>query len=184
MSEVNLHGRPVPPVLRALWEAQLAGEDILRLSDCDAELFAGRHKAYEQLYLKDPPDKKIRRAAQRMFQEIGFIAYSVDPQLFGYWFHDDQVTVERAPIVTLNSEGTFYLCDANLQDYLLLGPYERQPENVRLLRRWFKEHNIPLSPPAWFKENSRPRPRFEWDALYASRGLPDPDKRLWEYING
>jgi hypothetical protein len=184
VSEVNLHGRPVPPVLRALWEAQLAGEDILRLSDCDAELFYGRHEAYEQLYLKDPPDKKIRRAAQRMFQEIGFIAYSVDPQMFGYWFYDDQVTVDRAPIVSLNSEGTFHLCDANLQDYLLLGAFEHQPKNVRRLRRWFKEHNIPLSSSAWFKENSRPRPRFEWDALLASRGLPDPDKRFWEYING
>jgi hypothetical protein len=184
VSEVNLHGRPVPPVLRALWEAQLAFEDILRLSDCDAELFYGRHEAYEQLYLKDPPDKKMRGAYQRMFQQIGFIAYAVDPQMFGYWFYDDQMTVERAPIVTLNSEGTFKLCDANLQDYLLLGAMESGPENVRRLRRWFKEHDIPLSSAAWFKENSRPRPRFEWDALHASRGLPHPDKRLWEYING
>jgi hypothetical protein len=184
VSEVNLHGRPVPPVLRALWEAQLAFEDILRLSDCDAELFYGRHEAYEQLYLKDPPDQKMRRAYQRMFQEIGFIAYAVDPQMFGYWFYDNQVTVDRAPIVTLNSEGTFKLCDANLQDYLLLGTMESGPENVRRLKRWFKEHDIPLSSAAWFKENSRSRPGLEWDALHASRGLPHPDKRLWEYING
>jgi hypothetical protein len=106
-----------------------------------------------------------------MFQEIGFIAYSVEPQMFGYWFYDDQVTVDRAPVVSLNSEGTFYLCEANLQDYLLLGASERGPQNVRRLRRWFKEHNIPLSSSAWFKENSRPRPRFEWDELLARRGL-------------
>jgi hypothetical protein len=184
VSEVNLHGRPVPPVLRALWAAQLEGENILALSDVDNELFAGKHKAYEKLYLKAPPDKKVRRAYEKMFQEIGFIGHAVEPQMFGYWFYDDQVTVERAPMITLNSEGSFHLCDANLQDYLLLGAYEREPENVPLLRRWFKEHDIPVSSSAWFKKHSAPRPRAEWDALLARKELPDPEKRFGEHLRG
>jgi hypothetical protein len=172
VSEVNLRGQPVPPVLRALWEAQLAGEMILGLGfNADETLFAGKFQ--EDLMgwsFFNTPDKKLRQATQKMLGEIGFISSGSDIVLLGYWFYDDAITVDRAPIVWIDTEGTYKLGGASLEDHLLLGAYEMRPDNVPAIKRWLKRHNLPV----------RSRRAIEQRCI----GLPDPDERSWEYHRG
>jgi hypothetical protein len=168
VSKNCLHGHPVPKVLRLLWEAQLAGENIVGLGDKDAILLDAPHDTYMNMFLEE--GFRLAGAYRRMFQEMAFIGYGCQPLLFGYWLHDKGVTLDTAPFVVLTTEGTFRRAGPTLQDYLLGEEDEEDEENqenYRALREWYAEHGIKTSPPG------------AWPA--ALQAWPDPMKRLSSY---
>ncbi len=163
-----LHGRPVPAVLRALWEAQLDDEVIVRLGeDVDASLHTEIDWWEEWT---DTPRKDFNRAFKRMRKEIAFIGNGSEPHLFGYWLYERKVSLDEAPIVVLTSEAEFVCRAPTLQDYVMWGAYSyRQQANVPGLRRWFTKRKI--------------KTLDSLEAIeQAISSLPDPNERFLEYF--
>lgn len=122
LSKQCLHGRPVPTLLRKLWDDQLAHpDDSLLLNyvgeatlvdSTDGDFFDG----YRREEIGDPD---LARAFWAMFERIAFIAREADGALIGYWLGDDPSDLEDAPIIFLSNEGSFYYGGDNLAEYMI-----------------------------------------------------------------
>lgn len=168
VSENCLRRRPVPVALRALWEAQVAGDSpIEAVAHGEVELVSAYDDEFFEGYDPDFCGEAVARAYQRMFRQIAFIGREADGGLIGYWVGDEAGPVEQAPIVVLDNEGQFHITAATLQDHFVQAAGD-DPDAVAAIRRWFESRGIET-------RNSR---EAVWKSI---EGLPDPNQLSWQY---
>jgi hypothetical protein len=63
--------------------------------------------------------QSVPRSFQRTFDHIAFVGCLEDGELVGYWLGPENRSIADAPIVQLDTEGTFDLRGHNLAEYLL-----------------------------------------------------------------
>lgn len=116
-----------------------------------------------------------RRACEEMIQELEFIARGPDGEDIALWLYRPGIEPERAPIVTLDSEGRLECPAATLADYLLTRVGE--PDEIRA---WCAAHGIDTAPNETMmraKVRLLPDPQDRWDDL--ERGTDErPEIRL------
>jgi len=117
----RLRGRPVPADLRRLVELQLEG--VLDSDDCPPALREVRVLGPGELHaLQQPPvdypwapvtDSVLAatRATNEVLTHVAVVVDGFDGALFGYWLHPDELPGPNAPIVRLDTEGTFEFVD-------------------------------------------------------------------------
>jgi hypothetical protein len=110
----------------------------------------------------DVPERERREAWERIFLELRFVAKADDDQDIALWTYAPGV--DRAPVVTLDSEGQLALQTLTFADYLLTLAEDPVP-----LREWCAARGIDLAPT---EELARARVRL----------LPDPQDRWEAYL--
>jgi hypothetical protein len=162
-----LRGQPVPADLRALWAARLRGEDdllegmeVTLVDELGDDFFAGYGDA------TGAPPYSVR-AHRRMFEQIAFVALTMDGGLLGYWLGEGNRPVAEAPVVELDSEGQYELKGTSVAEYLLQFP--DSAEDFATVRDWLVGHGIPVTV----------RSRQEvWDKV---KGFEDPNAQSGRY---
>jgi hypothetical protein len=113
-----------------------------------------------------PPD--VAAAWQRMFQELIFIAETDDGESLALWKYRDNLPLENAPLVLLDTEGQLRSKTLSLADQLLVG---LQPTEFAGVREQLVE--VGLAPSA------------NVTAIHSAvRFLPDPQTRFESIANG
>jgi hypothetical protein len=116
-----------------------------------------------------------RRACEQMIEELEFIARGPDGEDIALWTYRPGIELERAPIVTLDSEGRLECPAATLADYLLT-----RVGDPGEIRAWCAAHGIDTAPSEKMihaKVRLLPSPQDRWDDL--ERGMEErPEIRL------
>lgn len=112
-SRRRLAGRPTPPDVRVLLEAQQKGRghpfEQLGVSLLEA---GAQHPLTDFSYLTDDdrtnPDIMANCAAfERMAEHLKIVAVDEDSCCYGYWLHPEQRADPAPPVVMVDSEGTY-----------------------------------------------------------------------------
>jgi uncharacterized protein (TIGR02996 family) len=159
-----LRGQPVPDVLTALWEEELAGESIIAEPALDETSLLTDPRPHVKHWPRSTPAAQY--AYRALFREVAVVAVACSPTLVGYWLHDDSVTVANAPVVALDAEGPMACTAPTLQDhFLFLAEIHRGPEWAGRVRSWFEQRGVP------FPFSDRRAHAAAWD-------LPDLEDRF------
>jgi hypothetical protein len=162
-----LRGQPVPADLRALWKAQLK-EDAEPLDNAEMvlvdELGPDFYSGYDEA--SGAPADSVR-AYRRMFEQIAFVATTMDGGKLGYWLGESNRPVAEAPVVELDSEGQFELRGTSVAEYLL--QWVDDPDDFDEVRDWMEEHGIEVTVESQ---------QEIWDKLAA---FEQPNPQSWRY---
>ena len=173
-----MRGATVPPDLRALLTISTAN-DPLRAALGFALLVPGRdYPLLTGSYLNDAdrqnPDIVANVAAiDDVLALCTMVAESEDGDMIGYWHGPERTPTDSAPIVKLDTEGTFGLMQGRTLSEAMLGNDTfSDPERFAEIRAWFAGFGIDIDATNW-RELSTPdastRPDKLHDALYEQR---------------
>jgi hypothetical protein len=157
-----LHGAPVPPTLRAIWEAGAEGEWLLQ--GAEFELLTSTQEALESLQEDPEESPTLSRTQTRLFQEMAFIAWSGEGHYLALWRFTPEQSWEQAATVALDEKVGFYCTAASLANHLVLA---LEGEEERAIA-WFRERGLNVSASV-----AEARARLRW--------LPSPEYRLNRY---
>ncbi len=167
VSQNCLGGQRVPPVLRALWKAQVTGRSFIRDPAYGAiELLAERPVDALDRFLFG----KDAAAWNRLLLEIDVFGQQEDDSLLGLWRHRDGLGLEEAPVVLLAENESPRIVAPSIADYIIWrGHAAAGEEAVSLARVWFDRNGLEqlLSP----EEVAR-----------AAAALPSAEERLERYF--
>ena len=128
-SRQRLAGREIPADLRTLLLLHWQGSDG-PLSGMGASLLEANesHDLLDHSYLNDKdradPDIMANVAAiKSTCEHAAFVAQNQDGNVFGYWFGPENVGINDAPIVKLDTEGQFDLLGGRTLSEALLGDH-------------------------------------------------------------
>jgi hypothetical protein len=158
-----LHGAPVPPTLRALWEAGAEGEWLLQ--GAELELLTSAKEALES-FQEDPEESPALAQAQtRLFEEMAPVAWSGEGHYLALWRFAPEQSWEQAATVALDEKVGFYCTAASLADHVVLALGE---EEVEKSLAWCRQRDLHVSASV-----AEARARL--------RRLPSPEYRLHRY---
>jgi hypothetical protein len=161
-----LRGQPVPADLQSLWKANLA-DDADLLEEREFELVDELDDDFFEGYQEGDGLPYCIRAHQRMFDQIAFIARTMDGGILGYWMGEQKRAVADSPVVELDSEGQYELKGTSVAEYLL--QLADSPEEFAEVREWLAERGIQVT---------AGRVEEIWARLKA---FDDPNKQSWRY---
>lgn len=168
-SRRRLAGRDLPADLRTLllrqWQrgsgnAAADPLDAMRIHLFEAE---ETHDLLDHSYLneKDRADPDIMANVAAMnstCEHAAFVAHDDDGNLFGYWFGPENLGIDTAPIVKLDTEGQFSLLSGRTLSEALLGEHVfEDSERFAQLKETFARAGIPISA-NHYDELEYPRP--------------------------
>jgi hypothetical protein len=194
-SEQRLGGRPIPDDLRALltmqWERPQVsasdGEEPDPLAYIDARLLDADevpdlldHSYLTPKDLQDPDIVGNVNAIKTVCEHAAFVAVDTSGRLFGYWFGPEQLPIDAAPIVQLDTEGCFTLVQGRTLVESLVGySLYSDGDDYQELREWFAKFDVIIEPARWAdagKLTSASDPAEMHSRLYndarRARGLP------------
>jgi hypothetical protein len=162
-----LGGRRVPPILRALWKAQLTGRSFIRDPAYGAiELLAERPVDALDRFLFG----KDAAAWNRLLLEIDVFGQQEDDSLLGLWRHSEGLGLEEAPVVLLIENESPRIVAPSIADYIIWrGHAAAGEEAVSLARVWFDRNGLEqlLSPE---------------EVAQMAASLPSAEERLERYF--
>jgi hypothetical protein len=165
-SSQRLAGRRIPDDLRTLlllqWQRGDSAADPL--SSMGVRLFeAGEtHPLLDHSYLNDADraDPDIMANVTAMIstcEHAAFVAQAEDDQLFGYWFGPENVSIDTAPILKLDSEGQFSLLAGRTLSEALVGVRAFTDQKMfTQLKGSFRQAGIAIGADSW-DELARPK---------------------------
>jgi hypothetical protein len=163
VSQHCLRGAPVPPTLRALWEAGAEGEWLLQ--GAELELLSTPKEALHSLQ-EDPEESPAQAQAQaRLSEEMALVAWSNEGYALALWRFAPEQSWEEAATVALDEKVGFYCTAASLADHVVLALGEREEEAL-----------------AWFRERGSHVSASVAQAQARLRRLPSPEYRLSRYL--
>jgi len=171
-----LKGASVPPDLQVLLTVAASAADPLRAALGFAFLFPGRdYPLLTGSYLNDSdrqnPDIMANVAAiNDVLALCTMVAESEDGDIIGYWHGPERTPIGQAPIVKLDTEGTFGLMQGRTLSEAMLGNDTfSDPERFAKMRAWLAGCSIEIDATNW-RQLSTPeaptRPDKLHDALY------------------
>jgi len=167
VSQNCLGGRQIPPVLNALWKAQVTGRSFIRDPAYGAiELLAERPEEALDRFLFG----KDAAAWERLLLEIDVFGQQEDDSLLGLWRHHEGLRLEDAPVVLLAEHESPRTVAPSIADYIIWrGHAAAGDEAVSLARIWFDRNGLEqqLSPE---------------EIAQAAASLPNPEERLERYF--
>lgn len=166
LSRNCLRGQPVPADLEALWKAKL-GNNADLLDEREFELVDELDEDFFEGYQEGDGPPYCLRAHQRMFEQIAFVARTMDSGTLGYWLGEEKRTVAESPVVELDSEGQYNLKGTGVAEYLL--QLTDSQDEFAEVRAWLAERGIQVNVES-VKEI--------WAKL---RAFNDPNKQSWRY---
>jgi hypothetical protein len=178
-----LKGQVVPPDLRALLDVTASAGDIdpLREALGCALLVPGRdYPLLTGSYLNDSDRQNPRimanvAASNEVLALITIVAESEDGDMIGYWHGPERTPIGKAPIVKLDTEGTFSLMQGrNLSEAMLGNDTFGDAERFADARAWLAGCGIEIDAKDW-RELSTPeastRPDKLHDMLYKQKRI-------------
>ena len=169
VSKNCLFGQPVPDELYELWKAKLIGprnQIHFPLHNTGFKLVSRYGKDF---FLGYDDDNATCRGYQQMFREVAFIGAEDDGGLVGFWIYKPGLAVEKAPVVMLDTEGTFNVVAATLADYFVQAPWDNNHLKIKYTRGWFSDRGI--------------KTRATAKAIAkAVEKMPDPNERLEAFL--
>lgn len=176
-----LKSQAVPPDLRALLDAVHAAGESGPLREALGFAFLVPGRDYPLLtgsYLNDAdrknPDIMVNVAAiDDVLALCTMVAESEDGDVIGYWHGPERMPIDSAPIVKLDTEGTFGLMQGRTLSEAMLGNDTfSDPERFADMRAWLAACGIAIAATNW-RELSAPqaptRPDKLHEALYEQR---------------
>jgi hypothetical protein len=158
-SRQRLGGRAVPADLRTLLLLQLqrgaADADPLGAMGVTLLEVGETHDALDHSYLNDKdranPDIMANVAAMQSTCEYAlFVARNQDAAIIGYWLGPENLGIEAAPIVKLDSEGQFALLEGTSLSEALLGNHVfEDAERFAELKGEFAKVGIAIRGDSW-----------------------------------
>jgi hypothetical protein len=157
-----LRGAPVPPTLRALWEAGAEGEWLLQ--GTELELLTHPKEALESLWVHPEESPALAQAQTRLFQDMALVAWSNEGYALALWRATPEQNWEQAATVALDEKMGFYCTAASLADHVVLALGGEEERAIV----WFRERGLNVSTSV-----AEARARL--------RRLPSPEYRLHRY---
>ena len=157
----RLGGRAIPPDLRTLlvvqWQrdATNAGADPLEAMGVGLLEAGETHDLLDHSYLneKDRADPDIMAnvaAIKSTCEHAAFVARDEDGAAIGYWFGPENLGTDAAPIVKLDTEGSFSLLEGETLSEALLGSHVfEDAEKFAQLKQSFAKAGIPIDADSW-----------------------------------
>jgi hypothetical protein len=176
----RLGGREIPADLRTLlvrqWQPGTADATADPLASMGVTLLeAGEaHDLLDHSYLNDKdradPDIMANVAAMNSTCEhAAFVARDEDGAAIGYWFGPEKLGTEAAPILKLDTEGTFSLLEGETLSEALLGSHVfEDAEKFAQLKETFAKAGIPIGADSW-DELPYPRPPTDPGTFHEDR---------------
>jgi hypothetical protein len=158
ISRNRLHGQPVPPELRLLWQLMVARQlsldnaslntvwERLTLLDLTA---MDEHPVFFERYSRDAmlercenqgaspaPFEPRYMAYEDVVGSIAFFAMDHQERFLGYWLgRDRDIPVAEAPLAVLDTNGKFHIAGYSLIELMMTDLLADQPEAAVALRR-------------------------------------------------
>jgi hypothetical protein len=160
-SRQRLGGRKLPDDLRTLlvlqWQRGVTAAGADPLDEMGVVLLeAGEtHALLDHSYLNDKdranPDTMANVAAMMSTCEhAAFVARDDDDRIIGYWFGPENVGIDAAPILRLDTEGQFALLEGGTLSEALLGSHVfDDAERFTQLKEEFAKAGIAISAGSW-----------------------------------
>ena len=158
-SRERLGGREIPADLRTLlvlqWQQGGANADPLGAMGVTLLEVGETHDLLDHSYLNDKdranPDIMANVAAmQSTCEHAVFVARNEDAAIIGYWLGPENVGIDAAPILKLDSEGQFALLEgATLSEALLGNHVFEDAERFAELKAEFAKVGIAISGNGW-----------------------------------
>jgi hypothetical protein len=179
-SRMRLAGRELPVDLRTLlllqWQRGAAGSAADPLETMGVTLLeAGEsHDLLDHSYLNDKdradPDIMANVAAMKSTCEhAAFVARDDDGNLIGYWFGPENVGIENAALLKLDTEGQFLLLEGKTLSEALLGSHAfEDTERFAQLKGVFAGAGIDITADSW-DELVYPNPATDPAAFHEER---------------
>jgi hypothetical protein len=162
VSRSCLHGAPVPPTLRALWEAGAEGGWLLQ--GAELELLTHPKEALESLQEDPEESPALARAQTCLFEEMAPVVWSGEGHYLALWRLTPEQSWEEAATVALDEKVGFYCTAASLADHVVLALEGEEEKAIA----WFRERGLSVSASV-----AEARARL--------RRLPSPEYRLHRY---
>jgi hypothetical protein len=160
-SQQRLAGRALPADLRVLlqlqWQRGGPAEGADPLAEMGITLLEAdeSHDLLDHSYLNDrdraDADTMANVAAMKSTCEhAAFVARDDDGNIIGYWFGPENVDINQAAIVKLDTEGQFALLEGNSLSEALLGAHVfEDPERFAQLKQVFADAGIAIGADSW-----------------------------------
>jgi hypothetical protein len=160
-SRMRLGGREIPADLRALLLLQWQRDEEKPAADPLEAMFvslleAGEtHDLVDHSYLNEKdradPDIMANVAAMKSTCEYAaFVARDEDGNLIGYWFGPENVGIDSAPILKVDSEGQFELLGGrSLSEALLGDKVFEDADKFAALKDVFAQAGIAIAADSW-----------------------------------
>ena len=158
-SRQRLGGRDLPADLAKLlvlqWQQGAADADPLGAMGVTLLEVGETHNSLDHSYLNDKdradPDILANVAAMKSTCEHAvFVARNQDAAIIGYWLGPENVGIDAAPILKLDSEGQFALLEGTTLSEALLGNHVfEDAERFAELKAEFAKVGIAISGDSW-----------------------------------
>lgn len=170
-----LKGQAVPDDLRKLFRMQVLwpDEDNSMVYDplggmnCRILMQGEKVGVLDKSYLtakdkKNPDTMANVKAIDSVCEYITFAAYTDDSELVGYWHGPEKTPIEKAPLVSLDTEGQFNQLSGKKLAEALLGLSHFDTKEFQKYTKWFKDFEIDIKAKSekdlalWSKSSSSP----------------------------
>jgi hypothetical protein len=156
--QVILKNQPMPDDLQKLWNMQIsrapdADDSVdplaalwVKIIEPDSIPSMLDHSYLNETDRANPDTMMNVEAIDEIFKLATFVVELEDDNLLGYWHGPENIPIDQAPIIKLDNEGQFLVCQAQtLTEAILANTLRCQEDKFPEFKAWFAKYDIVIT---------------------------------------